>query len=666
MEEKIPQDNQPQQLAQLKWSRVSVIKYLGVAVLSVFTLLSYFQPQLPYITTQQVHQYVSARTIDLNATQVDELKRLGLTPKKPVQIETHDGRKMTIHGRFLHLTDLHIDHHYKEGADFDEVCHSGKGKSGKYGDAILGCDSPPILVDETFRWIKENLKDKVDFIVYTGDSARHDNDRNYPRTAQKIFEMNLEISERFEKLFEGDDENPEDEKSLEQRFVPNPGNNDFFGKLVDAGNSERTRFLFQAWRPFIPSEQMHTYLQGAYHFLEVIPNQLAILSLNSMFWFNSNPMVDDCDTKTDAGYQLFEWLGYVLKEMRARNMKVWLIGHVPPNEKNYDISCLRKYTVWTHEYRDVIIGGIYGHMNLDHFIPYDSVKAYKSIRKDFKDLFAGSEVSAFDANDEDDVAIEDSQLYKSLDEKFSDGFFRVTGGVPKNKVDYMETLREDLYAPLKGKKKSGEYFERYSVSHVGASVIPTFNPGLRVWEYNITNLATEVVQVKFEPWNKFFAGVEKLVQMQAKYEIESEDEVEISKKKKKKHKKKKKDHTFPKPMPLDRPLGPAYIEQTYTPERYVQYYADLELINKGKKDFGYEIEYSTDDALYGLNALTVKEWITYGRKLGKPIKDASAAGKKKKGKKKKGKKKHTKLNDMWHNYLKNTFVSSDYENKGYG
>ena len=87
--------------------------------------------------------------------------------------------------------------------------------------------------------------------------------------------------------------------------------------------------LFEAWRPFIPQVQMHTYLMGAYYFQEVIPNQLAVLSLNTMYWFDSNPMVDDCDNKGDPGYKLFEWLGYVLKEMRARNMKVWLCGHVP-------------------------------------------------------------------------------------------------------------------------------------------------------------------------------------------------------------------------------------------------------------------------------------------------------------------------------------------------
>ena len=68
------------------------------------------------------------------------------------------------------------------------------------------------------------------------------------------------------------------------------------------------------------------------------------------------------------------------------------------------------------------------------------------------------------------------------------------------------------------------------MSHVGASVIPTFNPGLRVWEYNITNLETELIQTKFAQWDQFFAGVEQMLEMQAKYE--DENEVEISKKKK--------------------------------------------------------------------------------------------------------------------------------------
>ncbi|KHC31142.1 endopolyphosphatase [Candida albicans P76067] len=647
-----------------------LITFLITFVVSISTYL-YCADYVSYniwnsVTSKSNKPYISIKTLDLNDTQIDDLKRLGLTPKKSVEIVKPDNSKQTIHGRFLHITDFHIDHHYQKGSDIDKVCHGGEGKASKYGDAILGCDSPPILVEETFKWITDNLIDKIDFIVYTGDSARHDNDREYPRTRQHIFNMNKEISDKFVTLTSESDGQP---------LIYPVSNNDIMPhNLMDTGPSLQTRELFEAWRPFIPQVQMHTYLMGAYYFQEVIPNQLAVLSLNTMYWFDSNPMVDDCDNKGDPGYKLFEWLGYVLKEMRARNMKVWLCGHVPPNEKNYDTTCLRKYIAWTHEYRDVIVGGLYGHMNLDHFIPLDSVQAYKSIQKDFKDEFKQKSVSSVE--DEDVHALEDSNLYKALDENFSDKFFRVTGGVPNNKVTYLETLREELYARLKGKKKSGEHFERYSIAHVTASIIPTFNPGMRVWEYNITDLEDKLQQVKFEPWDKFFAGVERMIEVQSNYVDEKDNDemnwqemdditIERKKKHKKKNRKKKKDHTFPKPMPENLPLGPAYIEQTFTPERYVQYYADLESINKGKKEFGYEIEYSTDDSLYGLKALTVEEWIKFGRKLGEPVKDLKNNVNKGKKKKNNGKK-YKKLQQIWNAYLKHAFISSDYEHKGYG
>ena len=65
-------------------------------------------------------------------------------------------------------------------------------------------------------------------------------------------------------------------------------------------------------------------------------------------------------------------------------------------------------------------------MNLDHFIPLDSVQAYKSIQKDFKDEF--KQKSVFSVEDEDDLALEDSNLYKALDENFSDKFLELQVG----------------------------------------------------------------------------------------------------------------------------------------------------------------------------------------------------------------------------------------------
>ncbi|CCG25150.1 Phm5 protein [Candida orthopsilosis Co 90-125] len=645
------------------WRRMSL------SLLSLLLLVPIYQ----YLNTNSLineaglksPQYISIETIELTSSEKDDLRRLGLTPKKPIKIVTSEKGKQIIHGRFLHITDIHPDPYFKEGSSFDEMCHRSKGNAQKYGDAISGCDSPVALMDDTIKWIEKNLRDKIDFIVWTGDNVRHDNDRNYPRTEQNIFEMNEHVSKLMYETFKKND-TPE----LEIDLIPSLGNNDVYPhNLFSIGPTLQTRELFQIWQRFIPQSQLHTFNRGAYFFKEVIPGQLAILSINTLYLFQSNPLVDNCDKRKQPGYKLFEWLGYVLKELRARNMKVWLTGHVPPNEKNYDLTCLRKYIVWIYEFRDIIVGGLYGHMNLDHFIPLDSVAAYKSIRNSQKKQ-KPKQLEMFEVFNEeyyDDLeteALGETSFYQTLDEKFDDSFFRVQGGVPSNKVEYMNTVREEVYAKIKGKRKSGDYAERYSISHVGSSIVPTFNPGLRVWEYNITNLAYEMTNIKFEPWDKFFYEVETLIEKQDAYTDDEDEEHSV-------WSFIKRDKTFPLPKPKGAKLGPAYIPQTYTPERYVQYYADLAGINKGKKEFDYEIEYTTDDKLYNLPVLTVEEWLKYARKLGKPVKENSIDAEKKKRKKKKNDKAKKgkngkKLEQMWAEYLKNTFVSSNYENSGLG
>ncbi|KAI5958159.1 PPN1 [Candida margitis] len=642
------------------------------ASLSLLTLLL-LVPIYQYLNTNSstnelvatTSPYSSIETIELTSSEKDDLKRLGLTPKKPIKIVTDEKGNQIVHGRFLHITDIHPDPYFKEGSSFDELCHRSKGNAHKYGDAISGCDAPMALMEETIKWVETNLKNKIDFIVWTGDNVRHDNDRNYPRTEQNIFEMNEHVSKLMFETFK-----KKDTPELEVDLIPSLGNNDVYPhNLFSIGPTLQTRELFQIWQRFIPQSQLHTFNRGAYFFKEVIPGQLAILSINTLYLFQSNPLVDNCDKRKQPGYKLFEWLGYVLKELRARKMKVWLTGHVPPNEKNYDLTCLRKYIVWIYEFRDIIVGGLYGHMNLDHFIPLDSVAAYKSI-KDSQKKQKSKQLEMFEVfNQEynDDLgtdALGETTFYQALDAKFDDSFFRIQGGVPANKVAYMETVREEVYAKIKGKKKQGDHGERYSISHVGSSVVPTFNPGLRVWEYNITNLANEMTNVKFEPWGRFFSEVEALIEKQDTYTDDFEESSVWSFI--------KRDKTFPLPKPKGAKLGPAYIPQTYTPERYVQYYADLASINKGKKEFDYEIEYSTDDSLYNLPVLTVEEWLKYARKLGKPAKANSinAEGKNKHKKKKHGKaekgKNGKKLQEMWAEYLKNTFVSSNYENSGLG
>lgn len=680
-----------------------------------------FLPFLYYYT--QSTTTISYHLLPVDISKNDELSRLGLTPKDYVTVISEDG-ELVVKGRFIHLTDIHPDDYYVAGSDIDEMCHGEKSKNGKkaskYGDAVLGCDSPPALMYETIDWIKENLKDKVDFMIWTGDNVRHDNDRNYPRSESQIFAMNNNVSDLLYDTFKSS--NTSNPRLMDVELIPSLGNNDVYPhNLFAPGPTLQTRELFQIWKSFVPQNQLNVFNRGAYFFKEVIPGQLAVLSINTLYLFQSNPLVDNCDNKKEPGYLLFNWLGNVLAEMRERNMKVWLSGHVPPNEKNYDISCLRKYIVWVHEYRDVIIGGLYGHMNIDHFIPSDSVAAYKSINEDLGMKFEEEsykierreddeeEDSDSDSDDEETVALGTSNYWQVFNSKFDKDFMRVQGGVPKNKVRYMDGLREDLYAGIKRRKKSGKNGERYSIANVGASVIPTFNPGIRVYEYNIKGLGDQKKVVK--SWDKFFKELNKgfsvnfedenveetnggkkwlsaikesvggqngfsIIEekIRGRQEFSDSEESDINEESTESQEANNKDENkftntiikewianikgkfnnirdkkdltnilrgkkgFPPKMPGSAKLGPGYVSQLFTPERYVQYYVDLKKANK-KDKVEYEIEYKSEE--YGMKDLTVGEYLRLGRDL------------------KKNKKK-------WKLFVKHAFISSGYEEMDLG
>ncbi|CDW98310.1 hypothetical protein, partial [Sporisorium scitamineum] len=149
-------------------------------------------------------------------------------------------------GRFLHVTDLHPDPHYKHGSAVNAACHHKKPKKGKpdgklragwWGTALTDCDSPPRLVESSLKWAARNLVQHasaqpqdanttspsslsgelgLDFIIWTGDSARHDNDNKLPRSNKEIFDLNRWTLQQLETAFPG------------VPLIPTVGNNDIF------------------------------------------------------------------------------------------------------------------------------------------------------------------------------------------------------------------------------------------------------------------------------------------------------------------------------------------------------------------------------------------------------------------------------------------------------
>jgi len=80
-------------------------------------------------------------------------------------------------GRFLSISDIHLDYHYKSEKSINAACHAKKAenkedRAGWFGSPATNCDSPSTLVDAIFHELDTRWKDQIDFVVWMGDNAR--------------------------------------------------------------------------------------------------------------------------------------------------------------------------------------------------------------------------------------------------------------------------------------------------------------------------------------------------------------------------------------------------------------------------------------------------------------------------------------------------------------
>jgi hypothetical protein len=97
------------------------------------------------------------------------------------------------------------------------------------------------------------------------------------------------------------------------------------------------------WSDFIPAEEYHVFQRGAYYSSEVIPDKLAVISLNTIYWYDANKgahsiptnvwasidvrltrntAVDGCkDGSDEPGALEFDWLEVQLDSFRERGMQ---------------------------------------------------------------------------------------------------------------------------------------------------------------------------------------------------------------------------------------------------------------------------------------------------------------------------------------------------------
>ena len=545
------------------------------------------------------------------------------------------------------------------------------------GAETTDCDSPISLINATFKWIDENLKDEIDFIIWTGDSARHDNDEEIPRTDQQVVQLNELLVSKFVEVF-GKEDNINDTdptNDLTIPIIPTFGNNDILPhNILGPGPNRWTKQYLRIWRKFIPEEQRHGFSRGGWFFVEVIPKKLAVFSLNTLYFFDSNTAVDGCAKPLEPGYEQMEWLRIQLQFLRDRRMKAIMTGHVPPartgSKSSWDETCWQKYSLWMRQYRDVIVGGLYGHMNIDHFMLQD----FKDIN--IKVMEGESGALSRTAFNEEFTTQSSAEYLTELREEWADlpdppkeeNIGKGVQSIDDIIEQYKKHSKKSKKKGKKGKKHKkskqekfldkigGPWAERYSATLVGPSVVPNYFPTLRVFEYNITGL---------EPSTSSALDLTPVHTRPGVFDVDSESRMNT--------RKKTKGPKHPAPLPPSEasPPGPAYSPQSLTWLSYTQYYANLTFINNdfvshsnspkfnpaasmtpqdtksslgdddglseerwhegkhsGKKPhkdksprqhqkFEYVIEYDTrTDTLYKLKDLTVRSWFHLADRIG--------------------------------------------------
>jgi endopolyphosphatase len=319
-----------------------------------------------------------------------------------------------------------------------------------------------------------------------------------------------------------------------------------------------------------------------------------------------------------------EWLRIQLGIIRERGMKAMLIGHVPParvdSKESWDETCWQKLTLWERQYRDVIIGSFYGHMNIDHFMLHDFKDLKKSAKKGrmsasgiddkVKSLHVNGEVTVESASDylmdlgdawaklptppkslkTNSDSIEE-YLDADEDEEQPSLWARVISSFKKEKKGKKD--KKD-----KNEKKKfldsigGKYASRFSVAHVSPSVVPNYFPTLRVFSYNISGLEDAVVATANSPSNAripyrphvqtpMVSDDDFLDDEAWEQEVDEIIAIKTNKKEKDASKKKKRKYKFKVPDAPSKssPPGPAYSPQTLSLVGYVQYFANLTHIN---------------------------------------------------------------------------------------
>ncbi|XP_038051985.1 sphingomyelin phosphodiesterase-like isoform X2 [Patiria miniata] len=271
--------------------------------------------------------------------------------------------KLTI----LHLSDLHWDRMYQEGAEVEcgepLCCRSndkkpakGKPAAGKWGD-YRGCDTPTRVFENLLQTVAK--QHKIDFVYLTGDLPAHD---VWNQTREDQTSIINQTTAMFQTYLPGIPVYPavgNHESSPVNSFPPPfiTGHNSItwlYQSMVDSWVTEAK---------WLPKNTTSTLIKGGYYSVRLY-NGLILVSLNMNMCNDQNWWL--LENEDDPAEEL-QWLIGVLQKAEDNHDHVHILGHIPPGSGDCFKQWSENYNKIVNRYESTIRGQFFGHTHKDSF-----------------------------------------------------------------------------------------------------------------------------------------------------------------------------------------------------------------------------------------------------------------------------------------------------------
>jgi len=268
---------------------------------------------------------------------------------------------ITVSINILHISDIHLDMEYAVNSAANcfigdnlgtRCCHTNnipvepKRYANKWGD--YNCDTPKLFLNETLKFISSHFD--IDMILWTGDTAGH-------HVLTQTYSENFEAIELATKLLK--------EYFPKSIIIPSIGNHDTYPINQfppPYWNRIYLNKFYSYWKNLVPINKI--FLYGGYYSIDY--NTTKIININTLYYETTNFMIN---RNQDNANQI-KWLISELEEAKITNKKVWLIGHIPPTNREATKFFKDNMKQIMLKYCDIIVYQFFGHTHKDELVVY--------------------------------------------------------------------------------------------------------------------------------------------------------------------------------------------------------------------------------------------------------------------------------------------------------